>query len=1302
MAIITGKNSGETLYGTSGNDSIYGGIGNDTYIGGDGNDYLSDIGGNNYFDAGTGNDTVYGDAGNDTVIAGGGDDSVIGWSGNDSIDGGIGNDYLSGGDGNDTLDGGAGNDSLYGGPGNDTYYIDSTSDYIYDEAGTDTAYVSQSFVKIPSSIENVIFINGAQALPYWISALLPDQTAGKYYTTLLSDAKTFGYIFPTVLPSYDTSADNAKGFTAFSAVQQARAIVALNYISSVFDLQFNQVTNTAASNILTFASNIQSDSGGYAYYPDASSRGSDVFLNINSYNTTLADGTYGALTLIHEIGHALGLKHPFSTAQAGGDVADSPYLTGVEDATAWTVMSYNYLPSQYYLQYSPLDIAALQYLYGPSKTARTGNDTYQISSLSSNFIWDGAGTDVIDVGSATQTATIYLTPGYQGYLGPAKAEKVTTAGQITVNFGTVIENLIGSNYNDKLYGNEVGNKIEGGSGSDSIEGWNGADSLIGGTGNDSIDGGAGDDALEGGDGNDVIYGGDGNDTMDWAPSSREGIDTFYGGNGDDSYVLSQLDSVIEYAGQGMDTAWVSFSYSIASFPNIENLFAFGSTGVSLTGNAANNEFRGTSANDTLDGGAGADVAIFTGKFADYKIQYDQITGKYTFTNGAGTDGTDSLSNIETVQFSDKSVALSSLDFTPPTISLISTKTLLSAGQTATLTFTLSEPSTNFIFSDVTVSGGTLSNFTGSGTIYTATFTPTANSTTQGVVSIASGVFTDAANNANADGSDANNSVNLAVDTRVPTYALSAASSSVNEGSTATFTLTTTNVTSGTSVAYTLSGVSSADITGGLLSGSATVNSSGTATISVGIVADSLTEGAETLTVTTQSKTASVTINDTSLSVPSYSLAAASTTVDEGSTATFTLSTTNVAAGTSIPYTVSGISAADVTGGALSGVAIVNSSGTATISIPVAADFTTEGAETLTVTAQGKSASLTVNDTSKVAATVRTGTATADVITNSAVSENIDGGAGIDTLVYTSNSTTVVISKSGGNTVVTNTATGEVDTLTNVERLKFADTAIALDTSGVGGQAYRVYQAAFNRTPDLGGLGYWMSVMDGGASLNGVAQGFVNSAEFKAVYGVSPTNAQIVTRLYDNVLHRPGETGGYNFWLGILDRRDGTVADVLAAFSESVENQAGVIGVIGNGFAYTPFISPTYSLVASATSVNEGAVANFTLNTTDVAAGTAIGYTLSGISAADVFGGSLSGNAVVNSSGVAIISVILLNDLLTEGYETLTVTAVGATASTVINDTSITLVGVDGGGGGGGDGGGGGGGDGDDGGGGGMA
>ena len=227
---------------------------------------------------------------------------------------------------------------------------------------------------------------------------------------------------------------------------------------------------------------------------------------------------------------------------------------------------------------------------------------------------------------------------------------------------------------------------------------------------------------------------------------------------------------------------------------------------------------------------------------------------------------------------------------------------------------------------------------------------------------------------------------------------------------------------------------------------------------------------------------------------------------------------------------------------------------------------------------------------EVAMMLETATAAADVFTNSPVSQIIDGGAGIDTLVYTSTSHNVLISKSGGSTLATNTATGEVDTLINVERIKFADTAIALDTSGVGGQAYRVYQAAFNRTPDVGGLGYWISGMDSGASLKSVAGGFVSSAEFKALYGASPTNAQIVTRFYENVLHRAPESGGYNYWLGILNSGQGTVADVLAAFSESPENQSGVIGAISSGIRYTPSMNvndTSITLVGTVTDPNTG-------------------------------------------------------------------------------------------------------------------
>jgi len=208
-------------------------------------------------------------------------------------------------------------------------------------------------------------------------------------------------------------------------------------------------------------------------------------------------------------------------------------------------MSYNRQPEHYYLRFSPLDIAALQYLYGVSATARSSNDSYAVSSAETNFIWDGAGIDTINASGLSQGANIYLTPGYWGYVGSSRASTITSAGQITVNFGTVIENLIGSGHSDSLYGNASGNQIQGGGGSDRIEGWDGHDRIEGGAGNDTLYGGAlgiasadaGADTLIGGTGNDMlmadgngdlIQGGDGNDVILLGNADQAGILALFG------------------------------------------------------------------------------------------------------------------------------------------------------------------------------------------------------------------------------------------------------------------------------------------------------------------------------------------------------------------------------------------------------------------------------------------------------------------------------------------------------------------------------------------------------------------------------------------------------------------------------------------------------------------------------------------------------------------------------------------------------------------------------------------------------
>ncbi|MXX05405.1 MAG: hypothetical protein F4Z71_01425 [Gammaproteobacteria bacterium] len=539
---LEGGNGEDVLIGGGGNDTVHGGAGNDrirsrsgvdTVFGDEGDDwidaFINSDGEYRYYTydgsltayGGPGDDLIGGKEGKDELYGGPGDDRLHGWAGNDRLFGGDGNDILIGGHGDDVLIGGAGVDRLYGREGDDTYHITDLSDYVWDSSGNDTAMVSFSFAKIPAYIENVEYVDGALPLPYWVDALLPGSANGSNYLNLLGGEKIFRYAFPSSIPAYDTDVENARGYRQLSAAQQRNAVIVLEYLEEIIDISVEKTNDPDQPNTISIALSRQPENyGGYATYPNSDSTGSDVFLSDIDSNATLNPGASGANTLVHELGHALGLKHPFDEADLDGDIADPPYLQGAEDHARWTMMSYTETPQEWKLTFSDLDIAALQYLYGPSAKSRTGDDRYVYSSHSANFIWDGAGEDTIDASLSFQPVTIFLEPGHHGFSGPRKNARITAPGQITVNFGTEIENLVGSNHADRLTGNELGNEISGRGGDDRILGkggndWlfggQGDDELLGADGNDKLYGGAGDDRLEGGTGSDILSGGEGLD-----------------------------------------------------------------------------------------------------------------------------------------------------------------------------------------------------------------------------------------------------------------------------------------------------------------------------------------------------------------------------------------------------------------------------------------------------------------------------------------------------------------------------------------------------------------------------------------------------------------------------------------------------------------------------------------------------------------------------------------------------------------------------------------------------------------------
>lgn len=197
----------------------------------------------------------------------------------------------------------------------------------------------------------------------------------------------------------------------------------------------------------------------------------------------------------------------------------------------------------------------------------------------------------------------------------------------------------------------------------------------------------------------------------------------------------------------------------------------------------------------------------------------------------------------------------------------------------------------------------------------------------------------------------------------------------------------------------------------------------------------------------------------------------------------------------------------------------------------------------------------------------------DRLVGGAGNDKLDGGAGVDIAAYSGARANYTVTRgANGVTVVDSTGGNGSDTLANIERLVFGDKTLALDVeaSGVGGQAYRLYKAAFARTPDAGGVGFWISQMDKGASLLDVAQAFLTQKEYQDAYSPTLSNRELVGKYYQNILGRAPEQGGWDFWTGVLDRKDASVAQVLASISESGENINGTAVVIAAGFEFTPY------------------------------------------------------------------------------------------------------------------------------------
>lgn len=196
----------------------------------------------------------------------------------------------------------------------------------------------------------------------------------------------------------------------------------------------------------------------------------------------------------------------------------------------------------------------------------------------------------------------------------------------------------------------------------------------------------------------------------------------------------------------------------------------------------------------------------------------------------------------------------------------------------------------------------------------------------------------------------------------------------------------------------------------------------------------------------------------------------------------------------------------------------------------------------------------------------------DVVVAYGQALEVNGGRGIDVLInkvaYAAVSAVQV--NAGVELAVLNLNDGKQQ-LVGVERVWFEDLHLAFDLDGNAGQAYRLYEAAFDRIPDAAGLGFWIAQRDAGADLRDVAAAFIAAPEFILRFAAPPSDNVFLEALYQNVLGRAPDATGREFWTDRL-AAGGDRSDVLVGFSESAENKANVIGAIAEGIAFEPFVA----------------------------------------------------------------------------------------------------------------------------------